>query len=79
MRDFTKIYFHLNSSAVYNSSAKNSVMSTFLPVTGVPVPAHRFAVCIDSNGTWHGSEFFYEGHPICEWKGAACKIFLCVK
>ena len=23
MRDFTKKYFHLNSSAVYNSSAKN--------------------------------------------------------
>ena len=25
MRDFTKKYFHLNSSAVYNSSAKKSV------------------------------------------------------
>ena len=25
MRDFTKKYFHLNSSAVYNSSAKNSL------------------------------------------------------
>ena len=27
MRDFTKKYFHLNSSAVYNSSAKNEMFS----------------------------------------------------
>ena len=29
MRDFTQKYFHLNSSAVYNSSAKNTVVSEF--------------------------------------------------
>ena len=28
MRDFTKNYFHLNSSAVYNSSAKNKNNTT---------------------------------------------------
>ena len=38
MRDFTKKYFHLNSSAVYNSSAKKQERVQFQPLgkDGVP-------------------------------------------
>ena len=33
MRDFTKKYFHLNSSAVYNSSAKNQELTgNYIPL-----------------------------------------------
>ena len=36
MRDFTKKYFHLNSSAVYNSSAKKEKYENFFTITKTP-------------------------------------------
>ena len=35
MRDFTKKYFHLNSSAVYNSSAKNEMHTGWQKCLGI--------------------------------------------
>ena len=64
MRDFTKKYFHLNSSAVYNSSAKNNPPVSLLCHNEVAstIPDFKRDVCyfIVENGDQYPSGSLYD-------------------
>ena len=71
MRDFTKKYFHLNSSAVYNSSAKNSQnLSISHAISANPASIKKF---FENLRKWV-ADWKLEAEPNRIWNVDECRV-----